>query len=162
MKIKSQKDFFAGLLFLALGLAFAWGAWGYGVGSAAQMGPGYVPLALGLLLAAIGALLMFKASTIQSESGDKIAPWAWRPLLAIVAANAAFALGVAGLPSWGLPPLGLVPAVLALVLLACLAAPAQRWGQALLLALALAAGSALLSQSVLHLPLALWPTFIGG
>ena len=40
MKIKSQKDFFAGLMFMCVGVAFAWGATTYNVGTGARMGPG--------------------------------------------------------------------------------------------------------------------------
>ena len=164
MKIKNQKDFFAGLRFVALGLGFAWGAWGYGLGTAAQMGPGYLPLRLGLLLAALGALVMFKAGTIEVQGGGRTGPWAWRALLCVLAAPGAFVLLLVGLPGWGLPPMGLVLAVLALVLIASLALPApeRRWGQALALAALLALGSALLSVFLLQLPLALWPAFIRG
>ncbi len=55
MKIKSQKDFFAGLMFMCVGVAFAWGATTYNVGTGARMGPGYFPLMLGILLALIGS-----------------------------------------------------------------------------------------------------------
>ena len=41
MKIKSQKDFFSGLMFLVVGLAFAIGASNYTIGTGARMGPGY-------------------------------------------------------------------------------------------------------------------------
>ena len=54
--IKSQKDFFAGLLFLVLGVAFALGAQTYNVGTGARMGPGYFPLMLGVVLALLGAI----------------------------------------------------------------------------------------------------------
>ena len=55
MKIKSQKDFYSGLMFLGIGLAFAGGATTYQVGTGARMGSGYFPLVLGSLLALIGA-----------------------------------------------------------------------------------------------------------
>ena len=48
MNIKSQKDFFSGLMFLVVGVAFAWGATTYKVGTGARMGPGYFPLMLGV------------------------------------------------------------------------------------------------------------------
>ena len=38
VKIKSQKDFWSGLMFLAVGLAFAWGATFYNFGSSARPG----------------------------------------------------------------------------------------------------------------------------
>ncbi len=46
VKIKSQKDFFAGLMYLVVGGAFAIGANEYNIGTAARMGPGYFPLIL--------------------------------------------------------------------------------------------------------------------
>ena len=61
MKIKSQKDFFAGLMFLVVGGAFAWGATNYTIGEGARMGPGYFPLVLGVILALIGVVVTFQA-----------------------------------------------------------------------------------------------------
>ena len=43
MNIKSQRDFFSGLMFMGVGVAFAWGATTYNVGEGARMGPGYFP-----------------------------------------------------------------------------------------------------------------------
>ena len=88
MKIKSQRDFVSGLLFLVVGVAFAWGATEYSFGTSARPGPGYFPFGLGILLALLGALVLFKALTLESEGGDPIGDIAWRPLLIIVAAVA--------------------------------------------------------------------------
>ena len=55
MNIKSQKDFFSGLMFTVVGGAFAYGATSYTVGTGARMGPGYFPLVLGVILALLGA-----------------------------------------------------------------------------------------------------------
>jgi hypothetical protein len=57
MKIKNQKDFWSGLMFVALGLGFAWGATSYSFGSSARPGPAYFPFGLGILMAIIGALV---------------------------------------------------------------------------------------------------------
>ena len=38
MKIKSNKDFASGLMFMGVGVAFAWGATTYNVGTGARMG----------------------------------------------------------------------------------------------------------------------------
>ena len=56
-----QTDLETGLLFLAFGGGTAYFALDYPVGSAGAMGPGYFPLALGLLLALIGAGFVIKA-----------------------------------------------------------------------------------------------------
>ncbi|MFG6468655.1 tripartite tricarboxylate transporter TctB family protein [Roseateles sp. BYS87W] len=109
MKIKSQRDFCAGLLFLGVGVAFAWGATEYAFGSSASPGPGYFPFVLGVLLALLGGIVLFKALTLESEGGDPIGALAWRPLLVVVAAVAVF--GAA------LPRLGLVVALALLVAL---------------------------------------------
>ena len=47
MRIKSQKDFFSGLLYLIIGGGFAIGAFNYTIGDSARMGPGYFPLLVG-------------------------------------------------------------------------------------------------------------------
>ena len=64
MKIKSQKDFFSGLVFTLIGASFAYGATSYNIGTAARMGPGYFPLLLGVILALIGAFVFFKALVV--------------------------------------------------------------------------------------------------
>ena len=87
MNIKSQKDFFAGLFYTVAGAAFAYGATNYNVGTGARMGPGYFPLLLGILLAIIGAFVMFKSLTVETQDGEKIGKWAWKPLLFIIAGN---------------------------------------------------------------------------
>ena len=99
MKFKSQKDFFSGLMFMVVGVAFAWGATTYSVGSGARMGPGYFPLMLGILLALIGSVITFKALVVETEGGDKIGAWAWKPLFFILAANFVFGILLGGLPS---------------------------------------------------------------
>ena len=88
MKIKSQKDFFSGLMFMGVGVAFAWGATNYNVGTGARMGPGYFPLVLGILLAVIGTVIAFKATVIETVDATRSANgpgsrWAssWPPTL---------------------------------------------------------------------------------
>ena len=111
MKIKSQKDFFSGLMFMGVGIAFAWGATTYTVGTGARMGPGYFPLMLGILLAIIGAVMAFKATVVETVGGDKIGKWAWKPLVFILLANFTFGVLLGGLPSIGVPAMGLIIAI---------------------------------------------------
>ena len=90
MKIKSQQDFFSGLMFLVVGLAFAYGATDYSMGAAARPGPGYFPLILSVLLAILGAIVVFTSLTIEVEGGDPVGHIAWRPLIIIVVAITLF------------------------------------------------------------------------
>ena len=90
MKIKSQKDFFSGVMFAVVGVAFAWGATTYNVGNGARMGPGYFPLMLGILMAVIGLVIMFTGLTVETQDGEKIGKWAWKQVVYIIGANLAF------------------------------------------------------------------------
>ena len=112
MQIKSQRDFWAGLMFIACGAMFAWGATNYSFGSSARPGPGYFPFGLGVLLAVLGAIVLFKAMRTETPNGDPIGPWAWRPVGVITLAVILFALL--------LPKLGLVIALPVLVVVAAL------------------------------------------
>ena len=89
MNLKNQKDFFSGLLFMAAGLSFAWSAPRYTVGTAADMGPGYVSLLLGAVLTLLGGVVVFKALVFETEDGGRIGAWAWQTLAWVVLTNLA-------------------------------------------------------------------------
>ena len=160
MKIKSQQDFFSGLMFLALGLAFAWGATTYPIGEGARMGPGYFPLLLGIVLAGLGAFIVFKSLVVETESGEPIDNWAFRPLCCIVGANLLFAVLLKGLPSIHFPAMGMVAAIYGLTLASSLASAEFRIKQVLILATLLAIGSYVGFVMMLKLPVQVWPSFI--
>lgn len=162
MKIKSQKDFFAGLMFTIVGIAFAWGATTYSVGTGARMGPGYFPLMLGILLGILGIIVIFTALTIETVDGEPIGRIAWRPLGYIIGSNLVFGILLGGLPSIGLPAMGLIAAIYALVLIAGLAGEHYSFRSSLILATILAVGSYLAFVVLLKLQFQVWPTFITG
>ena len=162
MKIKSQKDFFSGLMFMGIGVAFAWGATTYNVGSGAHMGPGYFPLLLGILLAVIGIVITFKALTVETEDGDKIGAWAWKPLFFILAANFVFGILLGGLPSMGVPAMGLIVAIYALTFISSLAGNEFNAKAVFVLSTVLAAGSYVAFVWALKLQFPVWPSFITG
>ena len=118
MRIKSQRDFCSGVLFSAFGVAFAWGATTYNVGSGARMGPGYFPLIVGILIALMGVAITLKALSVETEDGEPIGRIAWRPLVFIIGANLIFGVLLGGLPSIGLPSMGLIVAIYALTFIA--------------------------------------------
>ena len=162
MRIKSQKDFFAGLLFLLVGGVFAWGATTYSVGTGQRMGPGYFPLMLGILLAVIGAGVMFKAITVETVDGEKIGKWAWKPMLYIIGANVLFGILLAGLPSIGVPAMGMIIAIYGLVFVASMAGSEFKFKEILVLATVLAAGSYAAFVRALNLQFPVWPSFLAG
>lgn len=162
MNIKSQKDFFSGLMFMGVGGAFAWGATTYNVGEGARMGPGYFPLMLGILLAIIGAAITFTALVVEAEGGGKIGKWAWKPLFFIILANVVFGILLAGLPSIKLPAMGMIVAIYALTFIASMAEAGWKFKTTFILATVLAAGSYLAFVVALKLQFPVWPAFITG
>lgn len=162
MKIKSQKDFFSGLMFMGVGIAFAWGATNYTVGNGARMGPGYFPLMLGILMAFIGAVITFKATVVETVGGDKVGKWAWKPLGLILLANFTFGVLLGGLPSIGVPAMGLIIAIYALTIISSLAGESFNLKSVLVLATVLAVGSYVAFIWALKLQIQVWPTFITG
>ena len=162
MQIKSQKDFFSGLMFLVVGVAFAWGASSYSIGTGARMGPGYFPLILGILLAILGAVIAFKAMTVDTPDGQKIGALAWKPLTYVIGANVLFGVMLGGLPSIGLPAMGMIAGIYALTIVASLAGSEFKWKEVLVLATILSIGSYLAFVVLLKLQFPVWPAFITG
>ncbi|MBK5206394.1 MAG: tripartite tricarboxylate transporter TctB family protein [Polaromonas sp.] len=162
MNIKSQKDFFSGLMFMGVGVLFAAGAMSYNVGAAARMGPGYFPLMLGVLMTLIGAAITFKALVVETEGGDKVGKWAWKPLFFIISANVAFGILLAGLPSIKLPAMGMIIAIYALTFIASMAETGWKFRNTFILATVLAVGSYLAFVLALKLQFPVWPDFITG
>ena len=136
-----------GLLAIALGGFAVWEASGYPIGELSQMGPGYFPVALGVVMIGLGAALIFEGLRADGESFEKPA---WRALVFVLAGISAFALL--------LERTGLAPASVALVLLVALAEPRFRLGPAILLALAVSAVSVLIFSVMIGIPL---PAFVG-
>ena len=162
MHIKSQPDFFSGLMFIVVGVAFAWGATNYTVGEAARMGPGYFPLVLGVLMALVGVVVSFKSLVIDTKTDNKIGEWAWRPLFYVITANVVFGVLLAGLRTFDFPAFGLIVAIYALTFIASMAQADWKFKPTLLLATALAVGSYLVFVLALALQFPVWPEFITG
>jgi len=153
VKIKSQKDFWAGLMFVASGLGFAWGARYYSFGSSARPGPGYFPFGLGLLQALLGSLTLFEALTIETDDGEPVGKFAWKPLLTILMSVLLFGLL--------LPPLGMALTIPVLVIVSSLAGDEFHWRDALINSVVLSVGSWVIFILGLKLVIPLWPTFLG-
>lgn len=154
MKVKSQKDFWSGVVFVAIGVAFAWGATSYRLGESAAPGPGYFPFGLGLLLALLGGVVLFTSLTIESPKGDPIEGIKPRPLILLTVAVVSF--GVL------LPRAGLAVSLPVLVVLSSLAGDEFRWRDAILSSVVMVVGSHALFNGLLKLNLPLWPAAFGG
>ncbi len=109
MKIKAPQDFWAGLMFLAFGVGFAYAAQNYQMGTAVRMGPAYFPTVLGGILAALGLIIFLKSFV---AAGPEVARFYLKPLILVLGGVVIFALL--------LRPLGLVIATGALILVSAL------------------------------------------
>jgi hypothetical protein len=152
LRIKSQRDFWSGMMFLVVGIGFAIGASNYSLGSSARPGPGYFPLMLSVIMAILGAIVAFKALTIETEGGDPIGGVAWRPLLVIVAAITVFAITITRL--------GMVISIPILILIASFAGDEFHWRDVLINAVVLTIASWLIFIVGLKLTIPMWPAFV--
>ncbi len=162
MKIKSQKDFYSGLLYTIVGASFAYGATSYTIGTGARMGPGYFPLLLGAILAIIGGVILFKSLVVETPTGDQVGSWAWKPLVFIIAGNLLFGVLLGGLPSIKLPAMGLIVAIYGTTLVVSMAGDQFKLKEVLILATVLSVMSYLAFIMLLKLQFPVWPTFISG
>jgi hypothetical protein len=162
VKIKSQKDFYSGLLYTVTGAAFAYGATSYNIGTGTRMGPGYFPLLLGVILAIIGGIVLFKSLVVETPAGDRVGSWAWKPLSFIIAGNLLFGILLGGLPSIKFPAMGLIAAIYGTTLVVSLAGDKFKLKEVLALATVLSALSYVAFIVVLKLQFPVWPSFIAG
>jgi hypothetical protein len=152
VKIKSQKDFWSGLMFLAVGIGFAWGATNYSFGVAARPGPGYFPFGLGILLAILGGFILFESLVVETEDGEPIGAFAWKPLIIIVGSVVMF--------GFILPRLGMLVSLPILIVVSSLAGDEFHWRDALISAVVLTLGSWLIFIKGLSLVIPVLPPFL--
>jgi len=149
MKVKSPKDFWAGLMFIAFGLFFVIGARNYRMGSAARMGPAYFPTMLGGLIAVIGGIVFFRSLVVK---GGKVPAIPLRLLSIITLSMIVF--------GYLLKPIGLVLALVFLVVVSAFAGQEFKIKEVLLLSSVLVILSVLIFVKGLGLPFPLWPGFL--
>ena len=152
MKIKSQRDFVSGLVFVLVGAGFAAGATNYSMGTSARPGAGYFPLMLSVIMAILGAIVLFKSLTIESPHGDPIGSIAFKPLFIIVAAIVMFGLL--------LERLGMIITVPLLIIVASMAGDEFKLRGVLVSVVILTIGCWLVFILGLKLTIPLWPRFL--
>jgi hypothetical protein len=146
MRIRSQRDFWAGILFLGIAAFFVVTATNYQLGTVQRMGPGYFPIAVGCVLALLGAIIMVRSLMFD---GPPIEQFGLRELGFTMLSVALF--GVA------LVYLGLVAAIVVLVVVGAFADRTSRPIEVVMLAIFLSVFSVLVFVHLLGLPLQVWP-----
>src|SRR5688572_28102593 len=111
MRLRSPKDFWAGLIFVAIGVAFILLAQAYRLGTMHRMGPAMFPTMVGALLAGLGVIIALRSLLVD---GEPVPRFHARPIGVALAAIVLFGVVL----QW----LGLIAAVAALVLVGAYAA----------------------------------------
>lgn len=146
LKIRSMKDFSAGLMFIGIGGLFALGANQYPMGTAVRMGPAYFPSILGWGTVALGLLVFVESFMVEDEAPN---PVAWRPLILVIGSVCAFA----ALINTG----GLITATVVLIILSALGGHEFKWKEAIISAVGLSITVWLIFDKALGLPFKLFP-----
>ena len=150
MKIKSPKDFWAGVMFLAFGLFFlVWAVANYQMGTAVRMGPAYFPAVLGGLLAVLGLLVLIESLAVE---GPPVPTMHFRPLILISAGCVIY--------GYLMKPAGLIIATAALVYISALGGHEFKWREVTLLYVVLIIFSILVFVKGLTLPFPICPAFM--
>jgi hypothetical protein len=140
------KELAFGLFLIVLALVAFGATSSLTIGSAADMGPGFVPQALAWIILGFG--VTFLATGLLKAAPEPFPELAWRPLLMILASIALFAVLFS--------TLGLIAACVGTVVVAGAATTPVRWLQLVAFGIAMAAFSALLFVKGLGLPFKLW------
>ena len=150
IRIRNRRDFLGGLMLLAFGVAAIVLSSDYAMGTAARMGPGYFPRALGLILIAIGAVI---AAQVLRVAGPRFPRWPLRPTIVVLGGVVLFGAIV--------ERAGLALSTVVIVFVASVASREFRPREALVSAILLAALAVLVFGVGLQVQLPIWPAFGG-
>ncbi len=152
MQLRKSKDFWSGVMFAAIGFAFAIiiKVYDYPMGTASRMGPGYFPFVLGNLLGLLGVLILVKSFL---SDGVRVGQLAWRPVVWILGAVIVFGLTV--------KLIGLALVIVVLVMISAFGGHEFRLKEQLIAGVILSAFSIGVFVYGLKLPFPIWPPFFG-
>ncbi|HEX5998571.1 MAG TPA: tripartite tricarboxylate transporter TctB family protein [Hyphomicrobiaceae bacterium] len=144
-RVKDQKDFWSGILFIVFGCTGLWLGRDFAIGTLSKMGPGFFPALMSIALIGIGVLLGARSLAVPGDPVERIAFW---PQLLILAGIVAFGLLI--------ERVGLAVAVLAVAAISGIAAQGLRWYELAALALAMSAFAVVLFVTLLGQPIPVW------
>jgi hypothetical protein len=146
MRVRSRKDLYAGLVFVAFGAGFAVLSQNYPMGTSRNVGPGYFPALLGIILAVLGLLVIGRGILVNNPAPVRLA---LRPLLFVMAGGVLFALLVGHI--------GLLAALAGLIFVSALGGSEFRFREVAVLWFALSIIAVMVFVYGLGLPFKVWP-----
>jgi putative tricarboxylic transport membrane protein len=162
LKIRGPRDFYGGLVLIALAGIAVWASGDLPGQQGFSFGPGTAPRMFAGLLAAVGGLISITGLLVN---GPKIESFAVRGPSYVLAAILFFASTIRGvhLDFFGLPivipALGLVLSTFCAFMISISGSTEFRWRESLLAAAAMTAFCVIVFVYLLQLPFQLWPTF---
>jgi putative tricarboxylic transport membrane protein len=155
LRIRGPRDFWGGIVLVALaGLAFLLTG-PLGGMSGASFGPGTAPRLFAGLLALFGVIVSISGLL---QDGPPMDSYAMRGPAYVIAGIVAFALMMRGV--WIIPALGLIPSTFAAFMISIAGSNELRWLEALIAGVAMTLFCVVLFVYLLKLPFELWPSFI--
>ena len=151
MKIRDQKNFWSGLMFIAFGVFFVGWAQQYDMGSAARMGPAFFPTMLGGILFLLGVIVLLGGLATEHPDG-RIEPFNFKALVFVLGAVIAFGLL--------LRPAGLIVSLFVLVGVSAFGSHEFKLRDILLLSIGLSALVYTVFIYGLSMTIPVWPSFM--
>jgi hypothetical protein len=151
MRIRNQKDFWSGVLFVVTGILFMVLSGQYNLGTAAKMGPGYFPTILGGLMAFLGLLILLPSIRARAPV-QNIARVDFMSIFMVLLAVAVYAAT--------LPTLGFIVSLVLLVVIASYASHEFHLKSTLISSVVLLIGSWLVFVKGLELQFPFLPVFL--
>ena len=131
-KIKSQEDFWAGLMFIGFGLIAIIVARDYPFGSTMRMGPGYFPTCLGGIMMFLGTIIAVRSRWVE---GEGIRRFGWRGLILLSLAFFVYGFLIDNMD------IGFVISIAAVVMISTMASQEFNWKESLFLTAVLVFGT---------------------
>ena len=147
------KDYYGGTLMVLTGLSAAYAGMTYHIGTASQMGPGYLPCTVGILLAAVGVLIGVSARHNAPPANDTLAATVHRQhQLPDLRGTVCIVLGILAFLLFG-AFLGLLPATFAIVFICAIGDRGNTLREATILALVMVVVAAVVFHFALQIQL---------
>lgn len=145
-----KKNVVSGFLFLGIGVIFIIANQKHGLGNASNMGPGYFPALLSIILSVIGVALIIQGFLDKANAEEVIVV----PLPTIITVSSIVMFGLL------LETVGLAVTTLICVLFSRLAVKSRVGVEDAIFSIMMASFVSFLFVYVLSIPMPLWPAFI--
>jgi putative tricarboxylic transport membrane protein len=145
--LRSAQDYSAGVFIITISLVGVVGAMNLNYRTSTGVGPGMMPISTGLILIALGVILMVNGILAR---GPQLERWSVRGII--------FVLGSALMFAWTIRPMGLIVAGPLAVVISAFADKDTKWIEVIIFSVIMTFACIALFSWGLKLPIPIWPT----